>query len=106
MTEFVLGMLERFARVEERFRRNTTDVETGAAERGPLVDAGDFLAELSCTNRSDVATRSAADHYQVKSISHSKGSRKQMQKTSLNSWYVSQSSRQKLAQNAEENDQF
>jgi hypothetical protein len=65
-----------FRRREQRLRRNATHVQTRAAELQragrvlPLFDTCDGLAELRCTDGSDVTARACADHDDVKFFGH------------------------------------
>src|SRR5262249_28822350 len=50
--------------------RDAADVETGAAERGPLIDDSHRLAQLRRTDGRHVAAGSAANDDQIESLSH------------------------------------
>ena len=59
--ELVGGRLEVMRRLQQRLRRDAADVEAGAAERRPLLDAGHPHAELRRADRGDIAARAGAD---------------------------------------------
>ena len=66
----VVGELLRRDRVvvrglQQRLRRNAADVEAGAAERAPLLDAGDAKPQLRGADRRHVAARPAADDNEI-----------------------------------------
>ena len=68
----VLGLLEEFAGIEQGLARDAADVQAGAAERlgFPLLDAGDFLAELGGPDGGDVPAGAAADDDQIEAFRH------------------------------------
>src|SRR5205814_5021256 len=49
---------------------DAADVEAGAAQRRPLLDAGDFEAELGGADGGDVAAGAGPDHDQVVALRH------------------------------------
>src|SRR5262249_18638535 len=63
--ELVACQVEQLAGIEERLARDAADVQAGAAERGPLVDAGDAHAELGRAQRRDISAGAAADYDEV-----------------------------------------
>ena len=70
LAEPVLGQVVELARIEQRLARDAADVEAGAAERRPLLDAGHLHAELRGADRGDVAAGAGADHDQVVTLGH------------------------------------
>ena len=60
--QFMRGLLEHFGGVEQRLRRDATDVEARAAERLHLLDHGDLHAELCRTDRAHITGGAGADH--------------------------------------------
>ena len=53
--ELVARLLVVVRGLQQRLRRDAADVEAGAAEGRPLLDAGGLQAELGGTDRRDVA---------------------------------------------------
>ena len=68
--EVSLGLGVDFAGIEHRLAGDAADVEAGAAQRGPLLDAGDLHAELGRADGGDVAAGAGADHHQVVTLGH------------------------------------
>ena len=59
--KIVASRLEHLRSVKQRFGGDTADVEAGAAQRDPALDAGDGEAELARANGRVIAARAAAD---------------------------------------------
>ena len=51
--------------MQQRFRRDAADIETGAAERGAHLNTADFQSQLTGPNGGIIAARSAADDYNI-----------------------------------------
>src|SRR5271154_4177364 len=60
-----LGLVIDLGGIEQRLRRDTSDVEACAAERRALLDAGDLEAQLTRTNGAGIAGGPTADDYEV-----------------------------------------
>jgi hypothetical protein len=84
------GFLEQLGSVQQRLRRDAADIEAGAAERLPALDAGRLQPQLRRPDRGNIAARPGADHYHVKvSISHSNS----LSRPASEGWHLSQKSR-------------
>ena len=57
-------------RLQQCLRRDAADIEAGAAERRPRVDAGRAHAELRRADRRDIPARPGADHDDVVALGH------------------------------------
>src|ERR1700722_2692858 len=51
--------------MQQRFRRDTADVETGAAESGVLLDHGGLQAKLRRAKGADIAARTGTDDDEI-----------------------------------------
>jgi hypothetical protein len=65
LAEFFAGLVEQLRRVQQRFRGNATDIETGAAEGLVLLHHRDLHTELRRANGADIAARAGADDNEV-----------------------------------------
>ena len=80
LTEFVFDLFDIFGRLQQRLRRNATDVQASTAQRHfafgilPALDAGDIKSQLRRTNRGNVAAWTGADNDNIKLFGHSKTS--------------------------------
>ena len=63
--EVMRGLSEFFRGMEQRLRGNAADVEAGAAEGRPLLDDGDFHAELRRADGADIAAGAGADDDEI-----------------------------------------
>ena len=57
--------IEIFGRVQHRLRRNTADVEAGAAQRLAVLGARRLQPELCCADRGDIATGAGTNYEDV-----------------------------------------
>jgi hypothetical protein len=71
--EAVAGLLEHLGSVQQRLRRDTADVEAGAAVGAALFDDGDLHAELCRADRTDIAPGASADDDEI--VGHDKHSK-------------------------------
>jgi len=69
-SEMLIGVSEKLARMQKRFRRDAADIKTGAAKRAALVDACGFKAQLACANGAIIASGSTPDDHNIELISH------------------------------------
>src|SRR5690349_18410661 len=60
-----LGVLDHPGSMQQRFRRNTTDVEAHPAELRPSFDESDTHAEIGSAERCGVAAGTGAQDYDV-----------------------------------------
>src|SRR5262245_28867543 len=58
------------ARIQQRLAWNTTDIQTGAAQRRAFLDESDFQFELRGAQGTRIAAGSAADNEHVKGVRH------------------------------------
>lgn len=58
-------LMEDFGRVQEGFRRDTADIQAGAAEDGVLFDEGYFEAELGGFNGGDITAWAGTDDNEI-----------------------------------------
>src|SRR6185437_6557293 len=70
LVEVRFGLSIQFARVEQRLAGNAADVETGAAQGGTLLDAGDAHAQLRRANGGHITTRPRANHDEIITLRH------------------------------------
>ncbi|MCY1222852.1 hypothetical protein D9M72_349590 [compost metagenome] len=74
--EGLVGLMVLVGAVQQRLRRNATDVQAGAAQCGlavlalVLLDAGGLQAELSSLDGGDIATGARTNHYHVEFLGH------------------------------------
>ena len=68
--EPVVGQVVELARIEQGLARNAADVEAGAAQGRPLLDAGDLPPELCRPDGRDVTAGTRPDHDQVITLGH------------------------------------
>ena len=66
----MLRLLEKLGGVQQRLGGNATDIEAGAAISAPLLDDGDFHAELGRAPGADIAAWAGSNHNEVISVSH------------------------------------
>ena len=62
------GFFDHLRGMQQRFRRNASDVETYAAERRPTLDQRHFHAEIGRTKRGGVAARTGTEHDHVEVV--------------------------------------
>ena len=70
LAEARLGQRIIFAGIEQRLGGNAADVQAGAAQRSPAIDANDLHAKLGGADASDISTRSGPNHGQIKTARH------------------------------------
>ena len=68
--EIILRRGIKFRRVQQGFRGDAADIETGAAQNATVLDAGRLQAELSGADCAIVAAGAATDNDDVVCLSH------------------------------------
>ncbi len=74
LAKAVTGFRQPLRGVQQGFRRNAADVETGTAVARPLFDHRDLEAELGRPNRAHVAAGACPDDRDIEGIGHAQSS--------------------------------